>query len=424
MGRKRRAGDRFAPSSYGEDIVHQRENRWDIPRKRALFGSDRPGSRTPVMDVVETQDYGPPGIGYPTVNQSGLFIENDSLETAWSPSQKLEDTVARLRRDVAVYLMELRFAGGQVPVNPPQLRGRSEFTSTPVPRYAGKSNWGQYQQVFAAIACSNGWLPTTAALQLFAHLDGEALNVALLMPVEERERWTVFVRGLSDYFHSPGRLAAVRRRFQRAGRRPGMDLATFATELGVLAMQGFDNMGERARGLMIRNKFIAAQPSRALRRHLDGASVEASIGDIVDSYRVWESHVEDGYYGPDLRFPHTITSIKNNRPTSPKSKFTQRIILYHVVIVSSCPTQRGSKSKGRIGPTDKTSSSDSESEHGDRTSRPTTGAQDTGAVSIDEHGNCATELASGRFGRGGGRSFFGAYCGVSGGMFFLWNVDP
>ena len=24
MGRKRRAGDRFAPSSYGEDIVHQR----------------------------------------------------------------------------------------------------------------------------------------------------------------------------------------------------------------------------------------------------------------------------------------------------------------------------------------------------------------------------------------------------------------
>ena len=36
---------------------------------------------------------------------------------------------------------------------------------------------------------SNGWSPTTAALQLFAHLDGEALNVALLMPVEEREQW-------------------------------------------------------------------------------------------------------------------------------------------------------------------------------------------------------------------------------------------
>ena len=29
---------------------------------------------------------------------------------------------------------------------------------------------------------SNGWSEGTAALQLFVHLDGEALNVALLMP--------------------------------------------------------------------------------------------------------------------------------------------------------------------------------------------------------------------------------------------------
>ena len=185
MGRKCRAGDRFGPSSYGEYVVHQRENRWDIPRKRALFGSDGPGSRTPVMDVGETQDYGPPGISYPTMNQSGLFIENDSLEAAWSPSQKLEDTVARLWRDVAVYRKELRFAGGQVRANSPQLRGRSGFTFTPVPRYAGTSSWGQYRQVFAAIACSNGWSPTTAVLQLFAHLDGEVMNVALLMPHTE-----------------------------------------------------------------------------------------------------------------------------------------------------------------------------------------------------------------------------------------------
>ena len=81
------------------------------------------------------------------------------------------------------------------------------------------------------------------------------------------------MRGLSDYFNSPGRLAAVQRQFESAGHRSGMDPATFATELEVLAMQGFDNMGERARGLMIRNKFIAAQSSQALCRHLDGASV-------------------------------------------------------------------------------------------------------------------------------------------------------
>ena len=107
--------------------------------------------------------------------------------------------------------------------------------------------------------------------------------MALLMPVEERERYTAFVRGLSDNFNSPSRLAAVRRRFESAIRRPGVDPSSFATDL---VMQGIDDMGERARGLMIRNKFIAAQPSRALRWHLDGVSAEASIGDIVDSCRV------------------------------------------------------------------------------------------------------------------------------------------
>ena len=153
------------------------------------------------------------------------------------------------------------------------------------------------------------WSPTTADLQLFVHLDGEALDVAFLMPVEEREQWTAFVKGLSDYFTSSGRLAAVQRRFESASRRPGMDPATFATELGILAVRGFENMGKRARDLMVRNKFIAAQQSYALRRHLDGASVDASIGEIVDSCRVWESHTEVGYGGPDLTFPHAISQV-------------------------------------------------------------------------------------------------------------------
>ena len=187
-------------------------------------------------------------------------------------------------------------------------RGR-RFTNTAVIMFYGTGCWQRRLLIFQAIVKSNGWSPTTAALQLFAHLDGEALNVALLMPVEEREQWTAFARGLSDYFNSPGRLTAVWRRFESASRRPGMDPATFATELRILAVRGFENMGERARDLMVRNKFITAQQSRALRRHLDGVSVEASIGDIVDSCRVWESHTEAGYGGPDLKFPHTISQV-------------------------------------------------------------------------------------------------------------------
>ena len=57
MGRNRRAGDRFAPRQYEGDVVRQTENRWDTPRKRALFGSDGLDSMTSGSDVVEVQDY-------------------------------------------------------------------------------------------------------------------------------------------------------------------------------------------------------------------------------------------------------------------------------------------------------------------------------------------------------------------------------
>ena len=64
----------------------------------------------------------------------------------------------------------------------------------------------------------------------------------------------------------------------------------FATELGILAVRGFGDMGKRARDAMIRDKFIAAQRNCGLRRHLDGVSPDTPIWEIVDSCRVWESH--------------------------------------------------------------------------------------------------------------------------------------
>ena len=94
--------------------------------------------------------------------------------------------MARLQRDNADYRKELRFGGGQGPANPPRPTKRSGFTSTPVPRYSGGSTWEQYRQVFAAIVCSNGWNGVTAALQLLSHMDGDALNVALLIPESQR----------------------------------------------------------------------------------------------------------------------------------------------------------------------------------------------------------------------------------------------
>ena len=115
--------------------------------------------------------------------------------------------------------------------------------------------------------------------------------------VEKRESWTGLVSGLSAYYQSPGRLAGLRRRFESAFRQPGLDPATFATDLGMLAIQGFGDMKEQARDTMIRDKFIAGQGQCALRRQLDGFAQDtpklwgscgqlSCVGESSDSNRV------------------------------------------------------------------------------------------------------------------------------------------
>ena len=166
------------------------------------------------------------------------------------------------------------------------------FTNTAVPRFDGTRCWEQHLLVFQAIVKSNGWSSDTASLQLVAHLDGEALQVALLVLSRNREGWREIADELSAYCNTPGRLAVFRHRFENAHRRPGSDPATFATELGILALRVFSDMTEKGRDLIVRDKFIASQRSCDLRRHLDGAAPETSILDIADSCCVWESHGE------------------------------------------------------------------------------------------------------------------------------------
>ena len=59
--------------------------------------------------------------------------------------------------------------------------------------------------------------------------------MALLMPDRIRERWKDLVDELSAYYNTPGRLVVIRRQFENARRRLGLDPATFATEMGILA---------------------------------------------------------------------------------------------------------------------------------------------------------------------------------------------
>ena len=99
-----------------------------------------------------------------------------------SPGAVLVDTVARLQLDMeelrADSLCHQTWGG---PTSPRRSR-QMTFTSAKVPKFSGITSWEQYRQVFDAIVLSNGWDDATAALQLLSHLDGDALNVALLVP--------------------------------------------------------------------------------------------------------------------------------------------------------------------------------------------------------------------------------------------------
>ena len=137
----------------------------------------------------------------------------------------LIDTVARLQMDME----ELR---SESMCN--QTRGRQTrqmtFTSTKVPKFAGVTSWEQYRQVFDAIVQSNGWDDAIAALQLPSHLEGDALNVALLVPETRRATHVGLVGALTAHYGSPGRLADYHRQFEKTTRQPEEDPSIFAVE--------------------------------------------------------------------------------------------------------------------------------------------------------------------------------------------------
>ena len=101
--------------------------------------------------------------------------------------------------------------------------------------------------MFYAIVKSNGWDDDTAALQLLAHLEGDALNVVLLVPETQRVTRGGLVGALYDHYGSPGRLADYRRKFERTVRQEGEDPSILAIELETLAVRAFGDMGPNAR---------------------------------------------------------------------------------------------------------------------------------------------------------------------------------
>ena len=120
---------------------------------------------------------------------------------------------------------------------------QAEFATTKVPQLGGTTSWEQYRQVFDAIVLSNGWDDATAALQLLSHPEGDALNVAMLVPMSHRTSITGLVDALLANYGSPGRLADNRQQFEKTTRSAGEDPSIFAIALETLAVNAFGDMG-------------------------------------------------------------------------------------------------------------------------------------------------------------------------------------
>ena len=202
----------------------------------------------------------------------------------WSPENILINTVARLQRDLADIRDESRHVRtpGVPPVVPTPRQ--AAFTTAKVPRFAGTTSWEQCRQVFDAIVLSNGWDYATVALQLPSHLEGDALNVAMLVPVPCRTSRMGLVDALSAHYGSPGRLADHRRQFEKTTRSAGEDPSIFAIALETLAVKAFGDIGQTARLRLIRDSFIAGHSSCELRRYLDSVPRETPIRDVVGRF--------------------------------------------------------------------------------------------------------------------------------------------
>ena len=159
---------------------------------------------------------------------------------------------------------------------------QAAFTTIKVFWFGGTTSWEQYQQVFDALVLSNGWDDATAALQLLSHLQGDALNVALLVPMARRTSRKGLVDALLAHYGSPGRLADYRRQFEKMTRSAGDDPSIFAIALETLAVKAFGDMGQTARLRLICDRLIASI------KHI------ANIASYIDTWIVYHQRLQSG----------------------------------------------------------------------------------------------------------------------------------
>ena len=286
----------------------------------ALFTPGGTDSTTFGSNTPESHADRPPEVEYSERLITDKRQGAGGTERPCSSHIQLEMAVSQLQRDVEDCRTERELARNQTPAVTLRPQRRLGYTSTPVPRY-----WEQYREVFEAIVCSNGWDDVTAALQLLSHLDGDALNVALLVPESRRVKPGFLIKSLSEHYI----LAEYKRQFQRAFRRPGDDPSIFAMKLQTLARRAFMDIDLKIQSQMVRDRFIDGQAECALRRHLDSLGPHTPIPDIVDCCRIWERHCEveiQPQTGADRRPVHVIGQVTEVKPTPAVSPETETVV--------------------------------------------------------------------------------------------------
>ena len=283
-----------------------------------MFTSDGTDSTTFGSNTPESHADRPPDVEYSERLITDKRQGEGGTEQPCSSHIQLEMAVSQLQRDVEDCRAERELARNQTPAVTLRPQRRSGFTSTPVPRYSGTSNWEQYREVFEAIACLNGWDDVTVSLQLLSHLDGDALNVALLVPEFRRVKSGFLIKSFSDYYNV-WRLAEYKHQFQWAFRCPGDDPSIFATELQTLARRAFMDIELKIQSQMVRDRFIDGQAERALRRHLDSLGPNTSMPDIIDCCRIWERHCEVEIQRP-VRVICQVTEVEPTPALSPEAE--------------------------------------------------------------------------------------------------------
>ena len=149
--RKRHADDDTLRRVYTDIPKGTGNAQWNGPHKRILFESEDPESTLSGSETQETRPGWPPDdVCADSTRYKGSFDDRDR-EGLRLLSPLFQKKVLKLQRDLEEAKAESRYFRTRQIDSPVIAANRPRFTSTPVPRYDGVSDWDQYREVFEVL---------------------------------------------------------------------------------------------------------------------------------------------------------------------------------------------------------------------------------------------------------------------------------